>query len=293
MTTVSPCVGLCKLDDTTGFCLGCARTGDEIAEWGGASIFERQTVWEALPARFEKLGVFCRRLPWETSDIRSFVMESLRENTGTWVFGLVGAVGEFRAAAGENVHGWTNGDEIFATTMNAAVLFKVDDAVRALTFEPIDTPIEQSRIAFVVKRERGRPAIAEGLADLGADPAPLIANDAGHLFDLGLRRKEARFCVRVRDGAARDALDRAKGMAFPESLHAIAEPLLADSPTRVIENALGRLEVQGQIPPPGGKSPDGPHTHLLPDHLATGRAMPAGMDLPRAYLPGAIFYPRA
>ena len=71
----------------------------------------------------------------------------------------------------------------------------------------------------------------------------------------------------------------------------IAGPLVAESPTRVVESALGRIEVQGQIPPPDAKSPDGPHTHLLPDHLETGRALPVGMDLPRAYLPGAIFYP--
>ncbi|MEM8878798.1 MAG: DUF1289 domain-containing protein, partial [Pseudomonadota bacterium] len=34
MSHVSPCVGLCRLDEATGYCLGCARTGDEIADWG-------------------------------------------------------------------------------------------------------------------------------------------------------------------------------------------------------------------------------------------------------------------
>lgn len=29
----SPCVGACGLDDATGLCRGCARTGPEIAAW--------------------------------------------------------------------------------------------------------------------------------------------------------------------------------------------------------------------------------------------------------------------
>lgn len=207
--------------------------------------------------------------------------------------GVVGAVGEFTAADGEAVDVWMEDDHIFAATTDAALRFKIDDDIRALTFEPYDTPIPQSRIVLAVKRERGRLPVADCLCDLGEDNASLIDEDPGHVFDLGLGRKEVRFCVRVAQGAARDALNRAQGEPFLQCLPRIGAALLAESPTRVIETALGRMEVQGRIPPPGGRSPDGPHTHLLPDHLASGRAMPTGMDLPRAYLPGAIFYPRA
>jgi hypothetical protein len=30
----SPCVGICRLDDTTGWCLGCARDANELASRG-------------------------------------------------------------------------------------------------------------------------------------------------------------------------------------------------------------------------------------------------------------------
>lgn len=30
----SPCIGVCRMDDTTGRCAGCLRTRDEIAVWG-------------------------------------------------------------------------------------------------------------------------------------------------------------------------------------------------------------------------------------------------------------------
>ena len=29
----SPCIAVCRLDDATGYCLGCLRTIDEIRDW--------------------------------------------------------------------------------------------------------------------------------------------------------------------------------------------------------------------------------------------------------------------
>ena len=29
----SPCIGVCSMDDSTGFCLGCYRTMNEIQAW--------------------------------------------------------------------------------------------------------------------------------------------------------------------------------------------------------------------------------------------------------------------
>lgn len=29
----SPCTGVCRIDDHSGLCIGCARTLDEIAQW--------------------------------------------------------------------------------------------------------------------------------------------------------------------------------------------------------------------------------------------------------------------
>jgi uncharacterized protein len=47
----SPCVGLCELG-AEGYCVGCWRTGDEIARWIGMSDTERRHVMEnVLPAR--------------------------------------------------------------------------------------------------------------------------------------------------------------------------------------------------------------------------------------------------
>jgi predicted Fe-S protein YdhL (DUF1289 family) len=47
----SPCVSVCRMDEATGWCLGCARTIDEIAAWGSLSDDAKRAVWARLPAR--------------------------------------------------------------------------------------------------------------------------------------------------------------------------------------------------------------------------------------------------
>lgn len=293
MTLASPCVGICKLDDATGWCIGCARTGVEIADWRTRGDAIRAAVWKELPARFEALGVACRRLPWTTDDIRNFVVHSLQSDRGTWVAGVVGAVAEFSPKPHRQITAWTCGDTVIARTEGGALRFCINDAVRALTFESASVPLARARIVLAVKREQGRPGLADALTALGPDSGAIHEMDRQTaLFDMGLGRKEARFTVRCTPGRAYDALTRALGTTFPANMAQIGPGLLAESPTRVVETALGRIEVNASIPAPGGTSPGGPHTHLLPDHLATERALPPGMDLPRAYLPGAVFYPQ-
>ncbi len=53
---LSPCTGICSLD-TTGFCEGCLRSGDEITQWSLMSDAERQRLMdEVLPERESRLA---------------------------------------------------------------------------------------------------------------------------------------------------------------------------------------------------------------------------------------------
>jgi predicted Fe-S protein YdhL (DUF1289 family) len=47
----SPCIKICTLDARSGLCLGCGRTIDEIARWGGMNEAERARIMAELPAR--------------------------------------------------------------------------------------------------------------------------------------------------------------------------------------------------------------------------------------------------
>ncbi|MGF1659637.1 MAG: DUF1289 domain-containing protein [Rubrimonas sp.] len=47
----SPCVNICVIHPGAGLCVGCLRTGDEIARWGAMSPQARRALMAALPAR--------------------------------------------------------------------------------------------------------------------------------------------------------------------------------------------------------------------------------------------------
>ncbi len=47
----SPCIKVCTLDPETGLCMGCHRTLDEIAAWGGLSQERRSAINAQLPSR--------------------------------------------------------------------------------------------------------------------------------------------------------------------------------------------------------------------------------------------------
>ena len=47
----SPCISVCVMDPGTGYCIGCLRTLDEIAAWGGLDSKARLAVWDAIEER--------------------------------------------------------------------------------------------------------------------------------------------------------------------------------------------------------------------------------------------------
>jgi len=47
----SPCVNVCKMNETSGLCEGCLRTLDEIALWSRLSDDEKHEVWRRIAAR--------------------------------------------------------------------------------------------------------------------------------------------------------------------------------------------------------------------------------------------------
>ena len=48
---MSPCIGICQMDDDSGYCIGCGRTIEEIAGWGSASAEQQQETLAQLPTR--------------------------------------------------------------------------------------------------------------------------------------------------------------------------------------------------------------------------------------------------
>lgn len=55
MSMRTPCIDICVLHRREGICIGCFRTGDEIARWSAMTDAERDALMAELPARAERL----------------------------------------------------------------------------------------------------------------------------------------------------------------------------------------------------------------------------------------------
>ena len=53
----SPCVSVCVLNDED-ICVGCYRTGNEIAQWGGCDNDQRREVLARCHERAKKMNPF-------------------------------------------------------------------------------------------------------------------------------------------------------------------------------------------------------------------------------------------
>jgi len=47
----SPCIDVCRMDEATGWCVGCLRTLDEIALWSALDDADKRRVWSDLEQR--------------------------------------------------------------------------------------------------------------------------------------------------------------------------------------------------------------------------------------------------
>jgi len=51
----TPCINICLLDEASGLCVGCGRSGDEIARWSDMTPAERRAIMADLAERLERL----------------------------------------------------------------------------------------------------------------------------------------------------------------------------------------------------------------------------------------------
>jgi predicted Fe-S protein YdhL (DUF1289 family) len=47
----SPCISVCRMDESVEYCVGCWRTLDEIAAWGSMDDEGKRRVWALIAQR--------------------------------------------------------------------------------------------------------------------------------------------------------------------------------------------------------------------------------------------------
>jgi len=52
----SPCVSICRVNESTGVCEGCFRTLGEIAGWSSANDEGKRRIWKLIEQRMDALS---------------------------------------------------------------------------------------------------------------------------------------------------------------------------------------------------------------------------------------------
>ncbi|MFG1348636.1 DUF6925 family protein [Xanthobacter autotrophicus] len=217
---------------------------------------------------------------------------ALDPRTG-WSLGIFGAIAEFMRDPGEATAIETGADILKVVTARGGLVVRRHPATVVVDYEMPSRHAERrvrALAACLPERDAARAGRAV-VTEVGPDMAALREEDRGALlFDLGIGLTSVETCVRTRAPALIAALRAAEGMpalAAPGLIAAMVE----HGPHRVFASALGRIEVFQPIPPPGGVSPDGPHTHVLPKLIAHGRTHAASVPIPEGLVPCLSIHP--
>jgi hypothetical protein len=217
----------------------------------------------------------------------ALVSRRLLDPETSWAIGTFGAIAEFHRDAGEPA----TVAEHTAVTARGGIRLRLPPAVRAVAWErPTAGDAWTQGVALCLSAPAGAMAGRTAITELGTDEAALRTEDqAAVLFDLGIGAPHCDVCVRIDDPAMLRALRAAKEQPLMQC--GLLGELAAMSPTRVFLSRLGRLEVRTPIPRPDGRTPDGPHTHVLPDLLKLRRTHAATVPLPAGMVPSAEMFP--
>jgi hypothetical protein len=183
-------------------------------------------------------------------------------------------------------------DALSVVTERGGMALKPDPGIRPFASESTTKADWNQRIALCLPEANCAMNRRGVLTELGTDAQALRGEDRDAiLFDLGLGALQADFCVRIHDEEVAASLRQHAGRPVFEPGNPAMGIVLHANPHRVVISKLGRIEVYQPIPPPSGKSPDGPHTHVLPKLLKSGRTHPATEPVPAGWIPCAHLYP--
>jgi hypothetical protein len=225
-------------------------------------------------------------------DVTAFLAGQLADCETGWSLGAFGAIAEFTRDAGEAADQDNDGSAISVVTARGGIRLQPIAELKLFASESTTRESWSHRVSLCLPADRsgmGRRAV---LTELGPDTQTLRDEDRGAiLFDLGLDCPQVDACIRVADPDVAARLRAHAGRPVFEPGNPAMSIVVPASPHRVFISRVGRIEVFQPIPPPNGKSPEGPHTHVLPKLLRHARTHSATEPVPEGFVPCAHFYP--
>jgi len=213
-----------------------------------------------------------------------------------WSIGTFGALAEFSRDADEPAEIARTDAGGGVTTARGALRIGLTNGVRVIAWESAgghgDGPTRS--VAFCLPDDQGSRNRRAALTEIGPDRDAIRPEHREFtLFDIGLGVPHLDFCLRTNDAALIAEIRRSAGERILEPGNRVMAAIKEASPHRVCISALGRIEVYQYIPSARhhARTPEGPHTHLLPGLLKAGPGDAADTAIPPGFVACLTLYP--
>ncbi len=224
--------------------------------------------------------------------LQAILADQLADPDSHWALGTFGAIAEFTRDRGEGVRLDLSPPAMAAVTARGGIRVTLCEGLRPIAFETAAKVSWNQNFSLCLPLETAGMHRRRALTEIGADVEALRAEDKeGILFDLGLGIAHVDAMIRVQDRTVVELLRTQVGKNVLAPGSPAMATILAANPHRVFASRCGRIEVYQPIPPHDGRSPQGPHTHVLPKLLAHGRTHAATEPIPAGWVPCLSVYP--
>lgn len=229
--------------------------------------------------------------PLQADAVTTLLRDALEDPDTAWSMGSFGAIAEFMRDPDEGVVALRD-SRLGMATRRGAVALTPTSQLRPVAYETAVASGWNHAVALCLPLDACAMSGRKVVTELGPDTEAARAEDRnGILFDLGLGLLAIDACVRASDPEVVACLRDGVGKPLFEFGNPIGARLVAMSPHRVFLSRIGRVEVYAAIPPTGGTSPEGPHTHVLPKLLRAGRTHAATTPIPEGFVPCGALHP--
>lgn len=228
--------------------------------------------------------------------LETVLRNGLNDPDAGWNMGSLGAIAEFHHVAGDPPA--PQATTLQQGTEKGAIRIETLDGVRPVAYETLSAKSHRwiQAVALCLPEDAARMHGRDVLTELGQDTDAIRKEDQDAiLFDMGLGQPQLDFCIRTADEALIRVIRAQEGRSLLEAGNPAMGAILKAHPHRVALTRLGRVEVYQMIggPDTGGKSPEGPHTHVLPQYLRVKRTHAASTPIPKGWSPCCSFHPKS
>ena len=227
----------------------------------------------------------------QAPDIQRVLYEHLHNPSSSFSIGSFGAIAEFHRRADEPL-ALDDPARLTVATERGGLKVELIDDVRPLAYETLSGRRDrwQHGVVFCLPKALAASSQRGVLTELGPDRDAIRPEDRDAiLFDMGLAARNVDFCIRTKDASLLAVLRQGADRPLFEHGNPAMGAILEANPHRIAISKLGRAEVYQAIGKV--KTPEGPHTHVLPKFLKSGRTHSANIPVPRGQLPCLSLHP--